>query len=81
MRYTQLFVIKILAKEFSLFFFSFVHHSQMPVSVSVSITCKHLLIICEQMLAFGLFPSVMPSGGLCLAMPLHRDVPLTFSPS
>lgn len=53
----------------------------MPVSASVSITCKHLLIICEQMLAFGLFPSVIPSGGLCLATSLHRDVLLTFSPS
>lgn len=46
--------------------------------VSVSITCKHLLIICEQMLAFGLVPSVIPSGGLCLATSLHRDVPVTF---
>lgn len=36
----------------------------MPVSVSVSITCKHLVIICEQMLAFGLVPSVIPSGSL-----------------
>jgi len=53
----------------------------MPVSASVSITCKHLLIIYEQMLAFGLFPSVIASGGLCLATSLHRDVPLTFSPS
>lgn len=59
-RYTQLFVMKILAREFSPFyFFPFVHHSQMPVSVSVSITCKHLLIVCEKMLAFGLFPSVI----------------------
>lgn len=37
-----------------------VYHSKMPVSVSISITCKHLLIICEQMLAVGLFPSVIP---------------------
>lgn len=58
-RYTQLFVVKILARKFN-FVCVCVYHSKMPVSVSISITCKHLLIICEQMLAVGLFPSVIP---------------------
>lgn len=62
-RYTQLFVTKILARKLSLLCVCMcvrTHHSQMPVSASVSITCKHLLIVCEQMLAVSLFPSVIP---------------------